>query len=219
MPSSLVILEKGALFSGLCQEKYAYKKVSRWATSKQPFFKSCRFSAFKTQSQRGCTGLCIQSKHRAQEVRLQHAIPASLIALHYKQQLLFLRGLKYADLLSERNGCDIHHCFLTSPLPGGAHLVMSHTVQPPAQVAEVHDPHLHPGTHLHWISREVPHKIGLVRVVHHGNHGEGISSKPKKLVKILLARNLAARGHFAADFIISCKQKANERHRLQQSKL
>lgn len=146
---------------------------------------------------------------------------ASLPALHYKQQSLFQRQLKYADLLSEWKGCDIHHCFLTSSL-----LVLPHTVQPPALVPEVHNPacthsnsHLSPATHLHRISREVPHEIGLVRIVHHGNHGEGISSKAKKLVNILLARNLVACGHFAADFIISCRRKENERHKLQQSKL
>lgn len=83
--------------------------------------------------------------------------------------------------------------------------------QPPPRCTSETETRSRPGTYLHWVGREVAHEIGFVRVVHHGHHGEGVSSKPKKLVNILLGRDLIARGHFAADFIIGCRRKENKK--------
>lgn len=64
---------------------------------------------------------------------------------------------------------------------------------------------------LDWVGRKVPDEVGGVRVVHHGQHGEGIPGKPKELGQVLWAGQWLAGAELPADRVIGCQEGAGQR--------
>lgn len=66
------------------------------------------------------------------------------------------------------------------------------------------------GAHLDWVCWEATQEMSLVRVVHHSHHGKGIPGKLKQLVDVVLGGELLAKGHLAADSLVSWSWGKNE---------
>ena len=52
------------------------------------------------------------------------------------------------------------------------------------------------------------HEVGGVRVIHHGQQGEGVPGKAKELGQVLLARERLAGAELLADPVIGCQDKS-----------
>lgn len=57
----------------------------------------------------------------------------------------------------------------------------------------------------------MPDEVGGVRVVHHGQHGEGIPGEPEELGQVLPAGQWLAGAKLPADRVVGCQEEAGPR--------
>lgn len=60
---------------------------------------------------------------------------------------------------------------------------------------------------LDRVGRKVPDEVGGVRVVHHGQHGEGVAGEPEELGQVLAGEWLAG-AELLADRVVRCRERA-----------